>query len=150
MSPVPPSIPNALHNFNNLAEARRDLIWLLNNLAINYARVTEFGTLKEAMRRELNHAVYALGRRREGHYVAIVIITQDLSVQQSKFIKFIRASSGLPATITSFEQEFWTRYHLPGQYAKLFVVHNMSGVCPIALPKGSMDLESARSVLQKM
>ncbi len=150
MSLVAQRLPNAFENPNAQNRAKGDIFWVLNNIAINYAKMREFSTLKEAMRRNLNDAVYALGRRPEGYYVAIVIITKDISAGSLKFIQFVRASAGNAAPIGSFDLNFWTRYHLPGHRQHLFIIHNVQGVCPVVLPMGSLNLEEAKMTLRRM
>ncbi len=150
MREIAQRLPDAFDNPNAGGHAKGDIFRVLNNIAINDAKMCEFSTFKEALRHHLNDAVHALGRRPEGYYVAIVIITRDISAGSLTFIQFVRASSGNAAPIRSFDINFWTRYHMPGHRQHLFVVHNVEGVCPVVLPEGSLNLEEARATLHKM
>jgi hypothetical protein len=132
-------------------KAKGDFLWVLLNLATNGWKMDQMGRAKDAMRRALNDAVYALGRRPEGYYVAIVMVSRDISAgSQTKMIQFISGSARNPEPVNAFHPNHWQQMEPPGNRQHLIVVHNVQGVCPQNLPAGSLDLETARNTLARL
>ncbi|MGL5010671.1 MAG: hypothetical protein ACRC6I_12380 [Paracoccaceae bacterium] len=150
MSYVAQRVPNAFENPAAGGKAQGDFLGLLMNLATNGWKMDQASKAKQSLRRALNDAVYALGRRPEGYYVAIVMVTRDISAgSQQKMIQFISGSARNPAPVGAFSKHHWRQMEPIGNRQHLIVVHNVQGVCPMNLPAGSMNLEDARATLQK-
>jgi hypothetical protein len=131
--------------------AKGDFLWVLLNLATNGWKMDQAGRAKMSVRRALNDAVYALGRRQEGYYVAIVMVSRDVSAgSQSGMIQFVSGSARNPEPVAAFHPNHWQQMEPPGNRQHLIVVHNVQGVCPQNLPAGSLDLETAWNTLSRL
>jgi hypothetical protein len=131
--------------------AKGDFLGLLLDLFKGGSRMDQTSRAKQSMRQALNDAVYALGRRPEGYYVAIVMVTRDISAgSQTKIIQFISGSARNPAPVGAFHANHWQQMEPPGNRQHLIVVHNVQGVCPSNLPAGSLDLATAKATLQRL
>jgi hypothetical protein len=132
-------------------KAKGDFLWVLLNLGISAWKSNEFGRAKQSLRRALNDAVYALGRRPEGYYVAIVMVTRDVSAgSQRGLIQFVSGAARNAAPVGAFDRHHWRQLEPPGNRQHLIVVHNVPGRCPANLPAGSLDLATARATLARL
>lgn len=151
MTLIAQRLPNAFENPNAAGQAKGDFLWVLLNLGVNGWKMDQASKAKQSLRRALNDAVYALKRRPEPSYVAIVMVTQDISAGSQKgMIQFISGSARNAAPVSSFSAHGWQQMEPPGRRQHLIVVHNVYRVCPANLPAGSLDLETAEATLQKL
>lgn len=115
-------------------------------------RWASLNTAQQALRKVLNDAVYALGQLPEGYYVAIVMVTRDMSVGSLRgMIQLESANIAQPRKVEQFLPNQWQKLEPPGNRQHLLIVHNVNGQCPaIFPPKSSMSLELARATLKKL
>jgi hypothetical protein len=148
---MPPNVRPSFENPAAGSKSRGDFLGLLLNLGTQAWKSDQYGRAKEGLRRALNDAVYALGRRPEGYYVAIVMVTRDISAgSQRGMIQYVSGSARMPAPVEHFNQHHWRQLEPPGNQQHLIVVHNVPGVCPANLPANASNLEQARAVLARL
>jgi hypothetical protein len=144
-------IAQAFDDPSAAGRAKGDFLWVLLNLATNGWKMDQAGRAKQGMRQALNDAVYALGRRPEGYYVAIVMVSRDISAgSQTNMIQYVSGSARNPEPVSAFHANHWQQMEPPGNRQHLIVVHNVQGVCPRNLPAGSLDLDTARDTLRRL